>query len=277
MTHSRLKAGCLVVAVLAVPAATIGSSAVAAPKKRPTIVMSGSTSVAPLARKLAKRYIKQYPGRVKFRLLQGGSDVGIADVAAGRSTIGNSSRDPKPSEAGGIVFNKIARDALCVVTHSNNRIGDLSQAAVQDIFTGKVRDWSAVPGATISGPINIVVRAASSGTQDAFDKLFLGSGNKVASSASQKNSNGLVQSSVRSDPQAIGYVSLAFGEGLNTPTFKGTPCTLQDAKSGAYQGSRNFFMVTRGPKRGASGTFITWVQSSNNARKVISTEWVPAF
>ncbi len=275
MPKSRLTAGCLALAIIVVPAATVGSSATAAPK-RPTIVMSGSTSVAPLARKLAKRYLKQYPGRVKFRLLQGGSDVGIADVAAGRSTIGNSSRDPKASEAGGIVFNKIARDALCVVTNSGNRIGDLSQAAVQDIFTGKVRDWSDVPGSTITGPINLVVRAASSGTQDAFDKLFLGSGNKVASSASQKNSNGLVQSSVRSDPQAIGYVSLAFGEGLNVPTFKGTPCTLQDSKTGAYEGSRNFFMVTRGPKRGAAGKFITWVQSSPNARKVISTEWVPA-
>ena len=65
---------------------------------------------------LAKAYLKQYPGRVKFKLAQGGSDVGVADVAAGRVSIGNSSRDPKDSDPGGLVFNKIAKDAICVIT-----------------------------------------------------------------------------------------------------------------------------------------------------------------
>ena len=47
---------------------------------------------------LARAYLKQYPGRVKFKLAQGGSDVGVADVAAGRVSIGDSSRDPKSSD-----------------------------------------------------------------------------------------------------------------------------------------------------------------------------------
>jgi phosphate transport system substrate-binding protein len=275
MTHRRLKAGCLAATCLIVPAAGLGSNAIAAKTKAPPVItMSGSTSVAPLAAKLAKRYLKQYPGRVKFKLAQGGSDVGVADVAKGRVTIGNSSRDKKDTDPGGIVFNKIARDAICVVTNPNNKLGDVSQAVVQDIFSGKTRDWSEVPGAGITGPINLAVRTPASGTQDAFQKLFMGS-RVIADSAAQKASNGLVQQAVKSDPQAIGYVSLPFAEGLNSATFKGTPCTLQDAKSGAYEGTRNFWMVTRGPAEGQAKTFIAWVQTSKNAEKVITTEWVP--
>jgi len=270
MKHPRLAGAGLVVAAIAIPA---GGAAVAATKK-PVITMSGSTSVAPLASKLAKRYLKQYPNRVKFKLAQGGSDVGVADVGKGRVTIGNSSRDVKGTDPEGLVFNKIARDAICVVTAPGNTVGDLSQAVVQNIFSGKVRDWSAVPGATANGPINIVVRTPASGTQDAFQKLFMGS-TKIADSASQKASNGLVQTSVKSDPNAIGYVSLPFAEGLHSATFKGTPCTLQDAKSGAYEGTRNFWMVTRGPATGQAKTFIAWIQSSKNAEKIITTEWVP--
>jgi phosphate transport system substrate-binding protein len=275
MTHRRLKAGCLAATCIIVPAAGLGSNALAAKTKAPPVItMSGSTSVAPLAAKLAKRYLKQYPGRVKFKLAQGGSDVGVADVAKGRVTIGNSSRDKKDTDPGGIVFNKIARDAICVVTNPNNKLGDVSQAVVQDIFSGKTRDWSEVPGAGITGPINLAVRTPASGTQDAFQKLFMGS-KVIADSAAQKASNGLVQQAVKSDPQAIGYVSLPFAEGLNSATFKGTPCTLQDAKSGAYEGTRNFWMVTRGPAEGQAKNFIAWVQTSKNAEKVITTEWVP--
>jgi phosphate transport system substrate-binding protein len=272
MTHRRLKGACLVAAALVAPT-LLGTNAIAA-KRVPVITMSGSTSVAPLAGKLAKRYLKQYPGRVKFKLAQGGSDVGVADVARGRVTIGNSSRDAKASDPPGLVFNKIARDAICVVTNPANPLANLSQATVQDVFSGKVRDWSQVPGASITGPIDITVRTPASGTQDAFQKLFMGT-TAIAASAAQKASNGLVQQAVKDDKQAVGYVSLPFAAGLNSASFKGTPCTLQDAKSGAYQGTRNFWMVTRGAPVGQVKTWIAWIQSSKNATKVISTEWVP--
>ncbi len=65
--------------------------AATAAAKKTTITLSGSTSVAPLATLLIKAYLKG-PGKnkVTFRLAQGGSDVGVADAARGRVTIGNS-------------------------------------------------------------------------------------------------------------------------------------------------------------------------------------------
>src|ERR1700742_4503894 len=110
----NLKRPRAVIAALAMGAALM---APAAAQAKATITMSGSTSVAPLAELLAKRYLSVCGHCVNFKLLQGGSDIGVADAAAGRVTIGNSSRDPKPSDPGGVVFNKIAKDAICLITN----------------------------------------------------------------------------------------------------------------------------------------------------------------
>ncbi len=262
-------------AIALVPTAASARPAASAASKS-VITLSGSTSVAPLAVKLIKTYLRKNSGKVGFKLAQGGSDIGVADVAAGRVSIGDSSRDAKPSDPGGLVFHKIARDAICLATNPANKVGNLSQGQVQDIFSGKIRDWGQVPGATVGGPIDLVVRTPASGTQDAFQKLFLSSA-KVFSSAAAKASNGLVAASVKTDKQAVGYLSYAFTSGLNDTAYQGVACNLRTAKAGQYPGSRNFWMVTRGAvsRRSAVGKFIGWVQNNAQAQKIISTEWVP--
>ena len=269
---NRIRLGGVCAAVAVIGASALPASASAAP----VITISGSTSVAPLEALLARAYLKQYPGRVKFKIAQGGSDVGVADVAAGRVSIGASSRDPKSSDPGGIFFNKIAKDAICIVTNTANPIANLSQAQIQQIFSGKIRDWSGVPGSKSTGTINVITRTAASGTQDAFQKIFMGS-NSILAAQSAQASNGLVQQTVKNDPNGIGYVSLDFVGGLTAASYNGVTCDLRNAKSGEYGGVRNFWFVTRG--RPALGNplqkFITWVQNSKRAQAIVGKHWVP--
>jgi phosphate transport system substrate-binding protein len=264
---SRLPSRVAVTAAVALAAAVPATASA-----KPIITMSGSTSVAPLAAKLAKTYVKTH--KVGFKLLQGGSDIGISDVAHGRVSIGNSSRDPKPSDPPGLVFNKIARDAVCLITNPANHLAGLSQAQIAAIYSGQVRDWSQIPGAGVSGTIDLVGRTAASGTYDAFNKIFMGSA-KLSTTMAQKASNGLVQQAVKSDRNAIGYVSLAFTAGTNSVNYNGVACTLRNAKSGQYGGVRNFFMVTRGRPSGAVRSWIRWVQRNKLAQKIVATDWVP--
>ncbi len=254
-----------VMSVLAVPAA----------QAKTTITMSGSTSVAPLVRALAAKYVALNPGKVAFKLQQGGSDIGINDVAHGRVTIGNASRKPQPSDPGGLVFNRIAYDAICVITSEANPLAGLSQAQVQSIFTGRTRSWSEVPGARVHGAIDIFTRTATSGTADAFREIFLGASLSVAASAPAKGSNGLVNQAVRIDDNAIGFVSLDFLDGVVPVPYQGVACNLRNAKSGQYQGVRPFSLVTRGTATGAAKTFINWAQHSSQARTIINTHWIP--
>ena len=83
----------------------------------------------------------------------GQSDIGISGVNEGRFDIGDSSRDPiVGTDPKGLVFTKIARDGVCIITNKSNPITTLSQSTVENIFTGQIRDWSQVPGAKISRP-----------------------------------------------------------------------------------------------------------------------------
>jgi len=266
MSHRTLTAAVVAVtALLVLPATAI---------TKDTITMSGSTSVYPLAVGLAKSYVKAFPDRASFKILQGGTDIGINDVSKGRVTIGLASRDPEDADPGGLVFNKVARDGVCVITNNKNKIRTLSATQIQNIFTGKIRSWSKVPGAKVKGAISLFTRTASSGTADAFQNIFLGTNKRIASNTPAKASNGLMRQTVSSNKNAIGFVSLDFLQGVNAVGYAGVSCTLRNSKSGQYKGVRNFWMVTRGKADGAAATYLDWVQKSEAARKVVSSRWI---
>jgi phosphate transport system substrate-binding protein len=268
--RTRHLALALVVALtaLSVPTAALAARA---------LLIDGSTSVFPLMSQLASAYHRAFPKLPTPKVGQGQSDAGINDVFAGRVDIADVSRDPiKGVDPHGLTFTKIARDGICLITNQSNPLSTLSTAEVQNIFEGNTRDWSQVPGARVSGPIDLFDRDGASGTQDAFQNIFLGPDLKVAPSATTETSNGLVQNAVRGDPNAIGFVSFAFTSGVNSVGYQGIPCTLQNAKSGQYQGVRNFWAVTKGKPKGAAAAFISWITSSHNAtaRSIISSNWI---
>lgn len=265
------------VLLLALTAGAIGGATVTAvaPAAKPKVTMSGSTSIKPLAKKLIIGYLKEFPRSAEFSLLQGGSDLGVTDVSRGRVSIGNVSRDPLPSDPGGLVFTKIARDGLCVVTNPKNPLANLSQDDVQKIFSGRVKRWEDVPGSKVSGLINLYVRTPSSGTQDAFQNIFMGPSLRVAGNASQKKETGLLQQAIAKDQYGIGYLTFEATEGTYPVPYKGVACNLRNAKSETYPGVRNFWMVTRGKAKGATARFLKWVRRDSSAQKIIASEWVP--
>jgi phosphate transport system substrate-binding protein len=248
----------------------------AAAQAKKIITISGSTSVFPLETQLARAWIKTKKGKkYGFKILQGGSNVGISDVAKGRVSIGASSRDPASGDPGGLVFTKIARDAICMITNNANPLGNITQDTIKKIFLGPdFSNWSQVPGAPITGGIDPIGRAATSGTHDAFKNIFLGGSNQ-GSFVAAKASNGLVQQGVQSDDHAIGYVSLAFTSGVNVVSYNGVACTLRNAASFQYGGVRSFYFVTRGAPVGGVKKFLGWTTHSAKANKIVGTEWVP--
>jgi len=258
----------------------------AAAQAKKIITISGSTSVFPLETQLARAWIKTKKGKgVGFKILQGGSNVGVSDVSKGRVTIGASSRDPAPTDPGGLVFTRIARDAICMIVNDQNQLTNIDQSTVQGIFlratapsnAGNSRTtWGQVPGSGLPAgdAIDAIGRAPTSGTHDAFRNIFLG-GTNQGSFVVGKASNGLVQQSVQSDKDAIGYVSLAFTSGVKALAYNGVDCNLRNAKSFQYGGVRSFYFVTRGAPVGKVKKFINWVLHSNKANAIIGTDWVP--
>ena len=265
--HRTLTLSLMAVLALAVPA-----SALARP-----LIIGGSTSVLPLAQKLATAYHKAFPRIPAPKVGGGQSDIGISGAASGRFDIGDSSRDPiRGVDPKGLVFTKVARDGVCVVTNNQNPLANLSAESVEGIFTGRIRDWGEVAGARISGPIDLFDRDGASGTQDAFQHIFLGETLKISPSATAETSNGLEQNAVTGDKQAIGFVSFAYTSGVNAVGYQGIPCTLRNAKSGQYGGVRNFWMVTKGIPKGEAAKFLAWVTKPGNStvRAIVNSSWI---
>ncbi len=260
----------LVLAAVTALALLVPASALARP-----LIIGGSTSVLPLAEKLAVLYHKE-KHQPQPKVTGGQSDIGINGVHEGRFDIGDSSRDPiKGVDPKGLVFTKIARDGVCIITNKSNPITTLSQSTVENIFTGQIRDWSQVPGAQISGPIDLFDRDGASGTQDAFQHIFLEENQKISPSATAKTSNGLEENSVSTDKQAIGFVSFAYTKGVNAVGYNGVACNLRNARSGQYLGVRNFWMVTKGAPKGATLKFLAWVTSGKRpVDAIINSQWI---
>lgn len=257
-------------------AGVLGVAAPAAASALSTITISGATASYPLVSLLAQKYVKVHPHKVKFKIAQGGAQIGVNDVAAGRVTIGDVSRDPLSADPAGLVFYPIAKYAICVVTNKANTLANLTPAQVISIFTGKTRTWSGVPGAAASGTIDLISRTSVAGVLTNFQTLLL-EGKKVSSIAAEEPSEGLLRQQVENDPNSIGFLSNYQSDkgGVNAVGLGGVQCNRANAVSGQYAGVARFYEVTKGKASGAASAFIGWIEKSAAARKIISTQWIP--
>src|ERR1700728_862034 len=130
---NRIRRLCLAFAV----AGVLGVAPPAAASAVSTVTISGATASYPLVSLLAQKYVKLFPKKVKFKITQGGAQIGINDVAAGRVTIGDVSRDPLPTDPAGLVFYPIAKYGICVVTNKANTLSNLTPPQVLSLFTGQ--------------------------------------------------------------------------------------------------------------------------------------------
>ncbi|HEX4467419.1 MAG TPA: substrate-binding domain-containing protein [Solirubrobacteraceae bacterium] len=265
----RLSAAVVVAGVLGVAAPAVASATT-------TITISGATASYPLVQLLANKYVKLHPHKYKFKISQGGAQIGINDVAKGAVTIGDVSRDPLETDPKGLDFYPIAKYAICVVTNKANALSNLTQPQVVSIFTGKTREWSGVPGATASGTVDLISRTSVAGVLTNFQTLLL-EGKKVFTGASEESSEGLMRQTVEGDPNSIGFLSNYQSDkgGVKPVALNGVACSKATAVSGQYAGVARFYEVTKGPAKGAAAAFIGFIEHSAIARKIISSQWIP--
>ncbi len=93
------------------------------------LLIDGSTSIFPLMTQLASAYHKA-TRQPTPKVGQGTSDAGINDVNSGRVDIADVSRDPIiGTDPHGLIFTKIARDGVCLITSPKNPVFEPQPAA----------------------------------------------------------------------------------------------------------------------------------------------------
>lgn len=242
-----------------------------------TLVLTGSSTVAPLVAEIAKRYEAEHPG-VKIDVQTGGSSRGIADARSKVADLGMVSRSLK-SEESDLTAHSIARDGVTVILHSDNPVKSLTDEQIVGIYTDKINNWQEVGGK--DAPITVVNKAEGRSTLELFADYFkLETTDIKADTIIGDNEQGI--KTVAGNPNAIGYVSVGAAEynAENKTPIKLLPVNSIEAstktvQNGTFPISRPLNLVTLGTPQGLSQDFIKFSQSSQVKDIVEEQYFVP--
>ena len=274
----------LVVSLLIIAAlvsACGGTSTPGAPVTDPTtdnstISVSGSTTVQPLAEKLAEAFMTENTG-IRIDVQGGGSSVGVKAAGQGTSDICMASREIKESELA--EFPKlnvvvIARDGIAIVANADVTVSDLTVEQVRDIFSGKITNWKDLGGEDQN--IIVVSREEGSGTRGAFEELVMGKDALITASAILQPSNGSIRTTVSTTPYSIGYMSFGYlDDTIKAISIGGIAPTEPNAADGSYPIVRPLNMLTNGEPTGAVKAFLDFILSDAGQKLVVEDGYIP--
>jgi phosphate transport system substrate-binding protein len=226
---------------------------------REGLVVSGSTTLLPIAEVSGEMFGEQNPG-VSILVSGMGSSAGIESVSSGSSAIGTSSRELKDAEFDlGLYDTPVAYDAIAVIVHPDNPVRDLTADEVREIFAGTITNWSEVGGPDLE--IGLVNRDEASGTREAFHKIVMGD-EPFYRGAVVLPGTGQVRAVVAEVKGAVGYISLGFvTDEVVAVGIDGVAPSEASVVSGEYKVQRLLHFFTMGEPEGLAAEYIAFVLS----------------
>jgi phosphate transport system substrate-binding protein len=230
------------------------------------LTITGSSTVAPLVLEIGKAFEKLHP-KVRIDVQTGGSSRGVADARSGLADIGMASRDLSAAEKTDLSGYSIARDGISLIVHARNRVKELTDQQVVDIFTGRITDWKDAGGAP--GRVTVVNKAEGRSTLELFLAYYkLKNSDVKANVVIGDNAQGV--KTVVGNPGAVSYVSVGTAEfevEQKTPikalAVGGVAPTSENVGNGTFPLSRPLTLATRGAPQGLAKAFIAFAQSKD--------------
>ena len=220
--------------------------------EKQTVSTDGSTSMSKVIGALSEIFEEETGITVTYNAT--GSGAGIQAVEEGRCDIGLSSRSLKDSEkANGLTETILAYDGIAIIVNPANPVNNLTLETIAKIYTGEITNWNQVGGSDAT--IVLIGREAGSGTRDGFESITETKDN--CKYRQELTSTGDVITTVASNPNAIGYASLAsVKDSVKALTVNDVVPSEATVKDGSYVVQRPFVLVTK-----------TGVELSENAKK----------
>jgi len=241
------------------------------------LVLTGSSTVAPLVGEMARRFETMNPG-VRIDVQTGGTSRGINDTRNGTADIGMVSRALKPDETDLHAFT-IALDGISIILHANNRVTTLNKQQIVDIYTGKITNWKSVGGA--DARITVVNKAEGRSTLELFlHYLELKNSQIKPHAIIGDNPQGI--KTVAGNPNAIGYVSIGAAEyeaergvPIKLLPLDGVDASIANVRNGTFPLSRPLNLITSREPQGLARRFIEFVRSLQAHDLVEALYFVP--
>lgn len=247
-----------------------------------SLVIKGSTTVLPIAQKVAEAYMQQNPD-VKISISGGGSGNGIKALIDGSTDIADSSRFIKDKEVKLAVQKgeypvpfAVAYDCIVPVVHPSNPVMNLTMDQLKAIYAGEVKNWKEVGGP--ERPIVVISRDTSSGTYEVWHEKVMNK-ERVFPGALLQASNGAIVQAVSKNKNAMGYIGLGYLDKSVTPLMvNGIKGSEETTLNGTYPISRPLFMFTNGWPTGDTFNFINFVLHPEKGQKYVGEAgFVPLF
>lgn len=224
------------------------------------VTTDGSTSMNKVIGALGEAFQSDSGTTVTYNAT--GSGAGIQAVLEGRCDIGLASRELKDEEkAKGLEGTVLAYDGIAIIVNPENPVNDLDLETIAKIYTGEIKNWKEIGGN--DAEIVLIGREAGSGTRDGFESIT-GTEDKCAY-RQELTSTGDVITTVASNPNAIGYASLAsVKDTVKALKIDGVTASEETIKNGTYVVQRPFVLVTK--------TDVTLSESAQSFFNFITSE-----
>ncbi len=266
--------------ILILLALTLSACAEKAPLSDPNqLQIIGSTSVLPLADKIADAYMESHP-QTLIQVQGGGTSVGISSTGEGIVEMGSASRDVLAGEQQKYPDLKhfaIAFDGIAIVTHPETQIPALTLEQIRTIFSGEINNFSQVGGE--DAEIVLVAREEGSGTRARFENLVMSPNGQAApinASAILQTSNGAVRTTVAETPHAISFLSMAYlDESVHVVAVDGVLPGMETLQDNTYPLIRPLYLLTREEPQGLSRDFLDFVLSPEGQEIVRQQGYLP--
>lgn len=236
-----------------------------------SVATDGSTSMNKVISALGEAFQADTGITVTYNAT--GSGAGIQAVQEGRCDIGLSSRDLKDEEkASGLEGKILAYDGIAIIVNPQNPVSDLNLETIAKIYTGEITNWKEVGGD--DAEIVLIGREAGSGTRDGFESIT--DTKDKCQYRQELTSTGDVITTVASNPNAIGYASLAsVKDTVKALTVNGVTPSEETIKGGSYVVQRPFVLVTKKDTTLSESAqkFFDYI-TSESAREIISDSGV---
>jgi len=242
------------------------------------IVIDGSTTVGPVAKAFAEYYMQRNPG-VTISVSESGSGNGAKSLINGTCQIATMSRAMKDNELAAAkekgvepLAHVVCMDGIALIVHPSNPVKGLTVEQVRAIYMGEITNWKELGGP--DQPIVVISRDTNSGTYEAFEELVMKK-EKMGEKTEYVGSNGAIRQRVLTTPAAIGYVGLAFLEGVKALAINGVEPTAETVTQGTYPVSRPLFMYTNGKPTGHVAAYIGLKDAEDGHRLIEDIGFVP--
>jgi phosphate transport system substrate-binding protein len=188
-----------------------------------TVVIDGSSTVAPLSEAAADLFRDEAPG-VQVTVATSGTGGGFARFCAGETDISDASRPIKDEEAAlcaenGIEFTElvVANDGLAVVVNiENDFIQCLTIPQIQKLWApeseGVVMKWSDVDPSFPAEEISLYGAGTDSGTFDYFTEEINGETGAIRTDYSPSEDDNVLLQGISGSKYATGFFGLSYVE-----------------------------------------------------------------